>query len=142
MSQTQIELFKQTNKTSLFVCLFLISSPCHAHLLAHLVSEAFLPVTELVSLLLPHLVPPVSTVEAVMVPLLLGSVLAVALPPLGLIFPPHELVKVVVMLLSFPVFVFSSVVLVSLSASVLLSRLLLSLRLPSGGHRRDYRGSL
>ena len=73
-----------------------------------------------------------------MVPLFLGPILAVALPPLGLIFAPHKFVKLVVMPLSFPLVVFPSMVLVSLPASVLLlSLLLVALGLTSSGQRGD-----
>lgn len=72
-----------------------------------------------------------------MVPLFLSSVLAVALPPFGLVFAAHELVKLVVVSLSFPLFVFPTVILVSLSAAVLLPLLLVTLRLPSSGQSGD-----
>lgn len=69
-----------------------------------------------------------------MVPLLPGSVLAVALPPPGLVFVAHEFVKFVVVALPFPFLIFPSVILlISLSAAVLLSLLLVALRLTSSG---------
>lgn len=63
-----------------------------------------------------------------MVPLFLGSVLAVAFPPFGLIFAAHKLVKLIMVSLSFPIFIFPTVILISLSAAVLLSLLLFTLR--------------
>lgn len=108
--------------------------PSHAHLLAHLVSEAFLPVTQVVPVLLSQFVSTVRTVRiAMMVPLFLGSVLAVALPPFGLIFASHKFVKLIVVSLSFPLFIFPSVIFISLSSAVLLSLLLVTLRLTSSG---------
>lgn len=116
-------------------------SPSHAHLLAHLVSEAFLPVTQLVPVLLPQFVPPPAAVGtvgvSVVMSLFLGAVLAVTFAPLGFIFAAHELVKLVVVSLSFPLLVFPSVILVSLSAAMLLSLLLVALRLPPAGQRRE-----
>lgn len=72
-----------------------------------------------------------------MVPLFLGPVLAVALPPLGLVFSAHELFKLVVVPLAFPLLVLPPVVLVSQSAAVLLALLLVAVRLPSGGQSGD-----
>lgn len=73
----------------------------------------------------------------VMVPLLLGSVLAVALPPLGLVSAPHELVELVVVPLPLPLLVLAPVVLVSLPAAVLLSLLLVALGLTPSGQSGD-----
>lgn len=73
-----------------------------------------------------------------MVPLFLGSVLTVTLSPFGLILAAHELVKLVVVSLSLPLFVFPTVIFVSLPASVLLSLLLVTLRLTSSGRSRKH----
>lgn len=76
-----------------------------------------------------------------MVSFFLCSVLAVALPPLGLILPPHELVKLIVMPLSFPLFIFPTVILISLPAPMLFSLLLVTLRLTSSGQNIDCRNT-
>lgn len=68
-------------------------------------------------------------------PVLLGAVVTITLPPSGLLFVPHELVKVVVVALSLPLIIFASVVLLSLSAAVLLSLLLVAVGLTSSGER-------
>lgn len=68
-------------------------------------------------------------------PLFLGSVVAITLPPSGLLLVPHELVKVVVVSLSFPLIIFASVVLLSLPATVLLPLLLVAVSLTSSGER-------
>lgn len=67
------------------------------------------------------------------VPLLLGPLLAVAFAPLGLVLAPHELVKLVVVPLPFPLLVFPTMIFVSLPAAVLLPLLLVALRLTSSG---------
>lgn len=106
----------------------------HAHLLAHLVSEAFLSVAQVLPVLLSHFVCPVRTVRiAMMMALFLGSVLAVALPPFGLVFPPHELIKLVVVSLPFSLLVLAAVILISLPAAVLISLLFVALSLTSAG---------
>lgn len=130
-------LISQTQTT------FVTPSPWpHAHLLAHLVSETLLPVTQVVPVLLSQLVSTVGTIRvAVVVALLLGSVLAVAFAPLGLVFAPHELVKLVVVPLSFPLLIFPSVIFVSLPAAVLLPLLLVALRLTSSGRRAEIAGT-
>lgn len=76
-----------------------------------------------------------------MVSFFLCSVLAVALPPLGLILPPHELVKLIVMPLSFPLFIFPTVIFISLPAPMLFSLLLVTLRLTSSGQNIDCRNT-
>lgn len=110
----------------------------HAHLLAHLVSQAFFPVTQILPVIFCQFVSAVGAVgKAVMMPLFLGSVVAITLPPSGLLLVPHELVKVVVVPLSFPLILFASVILLSLSAAVLLPLLLVAVRLtPSGWEGR------
>lgn len=70
-----------------------------------------------------------------MMPFLLGSVVAVTFPPSGLLLVPHELVKVVVVSLSFPLIIFASVVLLSLSATLLLPLLLVAVSLTSSGEK-------
>lgn len=108
----------------------------HAHLLAHLVSEALFPVTQILPVILCQFVSTVGAVrKAVMMPLFLGSVVAITLSPSGLFLVPHELVKVVVVSLSFPLIIFASVVLLSLSATVLLPLLLVAVSLPSSGEK-------
>lgn len=115
----------------------------HAHLLAHLVSEAFLPVTQVVPVLLSHFISTVWAVRVAMVmALFLGSVLAVSLPPFGLIFATHKLVKLIVVSLAFSLLVFTTVIFISLSAAVLLSLLLVALRLTSDGIRDKYNNLL
>lgn len=117
--------------------------PSHAHLLAHLVSEAFLPITQVLPLFLSQFVSTVRTVSiTMMVSLFLGSVLTVTLSPFGLIFAAHKLVKLIVVSLSFPLFLFPTVIFVSLPASMLLSLLLVTLRLTSSGQRWDCKCSL
>lgn len=112
--------------------------PSHAHLLAHLVSEAFLPITQVLPVLFSQFVSTVRTVGIpMMVSLFLGSVLTVALSPLGLIFASHELVELIVVSLSFPLLIFPAVIFVSLPAPMLLSLLFVALRLTSSGQRRD-----
>ena len=115
------------------------SPPSHAHLLAHLVSEAFLPVTQVLPVLLSQFVSTVRAVRiAMMVPLFLGSVLAVTLSPFCFIFAAHKLVKLIVVPLTFPLVVLPSVVFISLSAAVLFSLFLVTLRLTSSGQSGDY----
>ena len=115
--------------------------PAHAHLLAHLVTKALLPAGRVLPVLLAQLVPSVGAVgeAVVVVALLLGPVLAVALAPLGFVFPPHELVEVVVVPLALALLVFGPVLLVSLPAAVLLlqqvSLLFVALQLDPGVHR-------
>lgn len=70
-----------------------------------------------------------------MMPVLLGAVVTVTLPPPGLLFVPHELVKVVVVALPLPLIIFASMVLLSLSATVLLSLLLVAVGLTSSGEK-------
>lgn len=112
--------------------------PSHAHLLAHLVSEAFLPVTQVLPVFLAQFVSTVRTVRvSVVMPLFLGPILTVALSPFGLIFAAHKLVKLIVVPLSFPLFILPSVLLVSLSAAMLLPLLLVALRLTSSGQSGD-----
>lgn len=110
--------------------------PSHAHLLAHLVSEALFPVTQILPVILCQLVSTVGAVrKAVMMPLFLGSVVAITLPPSGLLLVSHELVKVVMVSLSFPLIIFASVLLLPLSATVLLPLLLVAVSLTSSGER-------
>lgn len=110
--------------------------PSHAHLLAHLVSEALFPITQILPVILYQFVSTVGAVrKAVMMPLFLGSVVAITLPPSGLLLVSHELVKVVVVSLSFPLIIFASVVLLSRSATVLLPLLLIAVSLTSSGER-------
>lgn len=106
----------------------------HAHLLAHLVSEALFPVTQIFPVILCQFVSNVGAVrKAVMMPFFLGSIVAITFPPSGLLLVPHKLVKVIVVSLSFPLILFASVVLLSLSATVLLPLLLVAVSLPSSG---------
>lgn len=122
------------------LCLPYIHPLPHAHLLAHLVSEAFLPITQLLPILLPRFV---STVRAVgeikVVPFFLGPVLTVTFAPLGLVLSTHEFIELVVVPLPFPVFVFPSVIFISRSASMLLSLLFVALRLTPSGHKWEWR---
>lgn len=74
-----------------------------------------------------------------MVALFFRSVLAVALPPFGLILPPHKLVELIVVSLSFPLLIFPTVIFISLPAPMLLPLLLVALRLTSSGHSIDCR---
>lgn len=111
-------------------------SSSHAHLLAHLVSEALFPVSQILPVLLSQFVSAVGTVrKSMMMAVLLGAVVTVTLPPSGLLFVPHELVKVVVVALPLPLILFASMVLLSLSATVLLSLLLVAVGLTSSGER-------
>lgn len=108
----------------------------HAHLLAHLVSEALFPATQILPVIFCQFVSTVGAVrKAVMMPLFLGSVVAITLPPSGLLLVPHELVKVVVVSLSFPLILFASVVLLSQSAAVLLPLLFVAVRLTPSGEK-------
>lgn len=112
--------------------------PSHAHLFAHLVSEAFLSVTHVLPVLLPHFVSTIWTVRvSMMVAVFLGAVLTVAFSPLGFVFAAHELVKLIVVTLPLFLLVLPAVVFVSLPASMLLSLLLVALRLASSGHSED-----
>lgn len=106
----------------------------HAHLLAHLVSEALFPATQILPVIFSQFVSTVGTIrKTVMMSVLLGAVVTVTLAPSGLLFMPHELVKVVVVTLPLPLLIFASVVLLSLSAAVLLSLLLVAVGLTSSG---------
>ncbi len=95
----------------------------------YLIANPFFPAAHVLSILLAQFVSGLRAVRIAMMLIFLGSVLAVAFTPFGLLLTSHEFVKLIVMPLSFALLVSAAMLFVPLATAVSFPLLLVTLDL-------------